>query len=104
MNNATNLIEIPLSLWREDDVYVSFTPALDLSTCGDTKEEAIRNMDEAAELFFETAEERDCLQELLESFGWKLVENDNWVPPSTPLPDGLSLKVHVPVPTPVFNH
>ncbi len=85
-------------------MYVSFTPALDLSTCGDTKDEAIQNMDEAAKLFFETAEERDCLQELLESFGWKWVENDGWIPPSVPLPNGLSLKVNVPVPTSVFSH
>ena len=65
-------IRIPLSIWKEGDVYVSFTPALDLSSCGDTRDEAIRNMDEAARFFFQTAEERNCLQELLESYGWEL--------------------------------
>jgi len=97
-NNEVMPVCIPLSLWKEGDVYVSFTPALDLSTCGDTRDEAIRNMDEAARLFFQTAEERDCLQELLESYGWQLSEDERWVPPSVPLPDGLSLNVDVPVP------
>lgn len=91
-------IRIPLSLWKEGDVYVSFTPALDLSSCGNTRDEAIRNMNEATRLFFQTAEERDCLQELLESYGWELTEHERWMPPSTPLPDGLSLNVEVPVP------
>jgi predicted RNase H-like HicB family nuclease len=91
-------VRIPLSLWKEGDVYVSFTPALDLSTCGDTRDEAIRNMDEAAKLFFQTAEERNCLPELLESYGWELSEDECWVPPSVPLPDGLGLNVNVPVP------
>ena len=95
------MIRIPLSLWKEGDVYVSFTPALDLSTCGDTRDEAIRNINEAARLFFQTAEERNCLQELLESYGWELTENERWRPPSAPLSDGLSLNVDVPVPVAV---
>ena len=102
-NNEMMPIRIPLSLWKEGDVYVSFTPALDLSTCGDTRDEAIRNMDEAARLFFQTAEERDCLQELLESYGWQLSEDERWIPPSVPLADGLSLNVDVPVPF-LLNH
>ena len=94
-------IRIPLSLWKEGDVYVSFTPALDLSTCGDSRDEAIHNRNEAARLFFQTAVERDCLQELLESYGWQLTENERWLPPRTPLPHGLSLNVDVPVPVAV---
>ena len=94
-------IRIPLSLWKEGDVYVSFTPALDLSTCGNTRDEAVRNMNEAANLFVQTAMERDCLLELLESYGWELAENERWLPPSEPLPDGLSLNVNIPVPVAV---
>ena len=94
-------IRVPLLLWKEGDAYVSFTPALDLSTCGNTRDEAVRNMNEAAQLFFQTAEERNCLQELLESYGWELTDDERWLPPSVPLPDGLSLTVDVPVPVAV---
>jgi len=99
IENSIMPIRVPLSLWKEGDVYVSFTPALDLSSCGDTRDEAIRNIDEAARLFFQTAEERDCLQELLESYGWELADDERWVPPSVPLPDGLCLNVNVPMPS-----
>ncbi|GHT14235.1 hypothetical protein FACS1894170_11050 [Planctomycetales bacterium] len=93
-----NTIQIPLSLWKEGNVYVSFTPALDLSSCGDTKDDALKNISEAAALFFQTAEERDCLQELLEDFGWTLSDVGQWIAPSELLTDELYLDVNVPLP------
>jgi len=41
---------------REGDGYVSHCPELDIASQGDTIEEARRNLIEAAELFFETAD------------------------------------------------
>lgn len=44
---------IPLCFMREKDSFIAFTPALDLSTCGRTFEEAKKNFAEALEIFFE---------------------------------------------------
>lgn len=40
---------------RESDGYVSLCPELDIASQGDTIEEARQNLQEALELFFETA-------------------------------------------------
>lgn len=41
---------------RDEDVYVALCPELDIASQGDTVEEARRNLIEAVELFFETAD------------------------------------------------
>lgn len=40
---------------REGDGYVSFCPEIDVASQGDTVQEALHNLREAVELFFETA-------------------------------------------------
>ncbi len=51
---------------REGDGYVSLCPELDLASQGSTIEEARRNLVEAIELFFETADPSE-IQERLSS-------------------------------------
>ena len=41
---------------REDDVYVALCPELDIASQGDTVEAARKNLIEALELFFESAD------------------------------------------------
>ena len=53
-------------IWKEGDVYVSYCPQLDVSSCGDTVEEARRMLKEAVSLFIEGAEELGTLQEILD--------------------------------------
>ena len=49
MHQVTAVIE------REGDGYVALCPELDIASQGDTVEQARRNLQEALELFFETA-------------------------------------------------
>jgi len=42
-------------LRREEDLYVAFTPDLDIASQGATREEALRNLQEAVSLFLECA-------------------------------------------------
>ena len=44
---------------REDEIYVSLCPELDIASQGSTIEEAKENLTEAVELFFETADETE---------------------------------------------
>jgi predicted RNase H-like HicB family nuclease len=60
---------IPLCFMREKDSFIAFTPALDLSTCGRTFEEAKKNFAEALEIFFEECFSMGTLKEVLESRG-----------------------------------
>ena len=56
--NFTVIIE------REDDMYVSLCPELDLASQGKSIEEARDNLKEAVELFLETASESERKQRM----------------------------------------
>jgi predicted RNase H-like HicB family nuclease len=47
---------LTVTIWREDEGYVSLCPELDIASQGDTVEEARANLQEAVDLFFETAD------------------------------------------------
>ena len=49
---------------REDDGYVALCPELDIASQGSDVEEARGNLQEALELFFETASEEEVKQRL----------------------------------------
>ena len=71
-------------IWKEGSVYVSYCPQLDVSSCGDTVEEARRMLKEAVYLFIEGAEELGTLKEILEEAGFQLEMSDTdrkWEPP-----------------------
>ncbi len=90
-------VGLPLFIWKEEDQFVAFTPALDLSTCGESQNSAISNFSEAVELFFETALERETLRELLESLGWRFEEN-SWIPSSQAIKGSRTFSAKVPLP------
>jgi predicted RNase H-like HicB family nuclease len=51
---------------REDDGYVALCPDLDIASQGESIEEARNNLQEAVELFFETASTEEVKQRLHE--------------------------------------
>lgn len=65
-------------VFREDDLYVGFCPEINISSFGETIEEAKRSLIEAVEAFVEECEAMGTLQEVLEEAGF-LKENDSWV-------------------------
>lgn len=44
-------IEFTTQIFKEGRIYVAHTPELDLSSCGGTKEKALKNLKEAVRLF-----------------------------------------------------
>jgi predicted RNase H-like HicB family nuclease len=55
---------LTVTIWREDDGYVSLCPELDIASQGDTVEEARSNLQEAVDLFFETADASEVAERL----------------------------------------
>ena len=49
---------------REDDTYVALCPELDIASQGDTVEAARKNLIEALELFFESADPTEIARRL----------------------------------------
>ncbi len=48
-------IEINNAVWKEGDYFVAQCQDIDVSSFGDSEEEALTNLQEALELYFETA-------------------------------------------------
>lgn len=60
---------LPVSIFKEGNAFVAYTPALDLSTMGETFEEAQNNFKEAVQIFFEEVIEKGTLEEVLMGYG-----------------------------------
>ena len=57
-------IELTAVIEKEDNVYISLCPDLDIASQGETPEEAKSNLIEALELFYETASENEISKRL----------------------------------------
>ena len=59
-------IQFTTQIFKEGRTFVAHTPELDVSSCGGTKEKAMRNLKEAVRLFLEEAEKMGTLERILE--------------------------------------
>lgn len=76
----TNL-EFDSIIFYEDNAYVASCPKLDVSSCGDTIEQARENLKIAVRLFLEEAEKLGTVDEILEEAGYTRSDNDEWMAP-----------------------
>jgi len=76
----TIALKLSVSFIKENEQFVAFSPALDLSTSGRNLEEAKKHFEEAVQLFFEELKERGTTKEVLMNLGWTQKDND-LVPP-----------------------
>jgi predicted RNase H-like HicB family nuclease len=75
-------VELPVAFIEEEDSVVAYTPALDLSTCGKDKKEAIKMFQEAVQIFFNDLVENGTVDEVLSGLNWvKDAEQETWIPP-----------------------
>jgi len=68
-------------VFKEGDIFVSYSPQLDLSSCGKTPVEARKMLREAVMLFIEEAEKMGTLEDILTECGYEK-DNDHWIPSS----------------------
>ena len=75
-------VELPVTFIEEGDSVVAYTAALDLSTCGKNKKEAMKMFSEAVKIFFNDLVENKTTDEVLTSLGWQKDEpRASWIPP-----------------------
>ncbi len=60
-------LNVTAIIWREDNVYVSKCPELEVASAGDTPEEALENLKEAVELYIENAKALGILNDFVAS-------------------------------------
>jgi predicted RNase H-like HicB family nuclease len=71
-------IELNIDYFKEDDAIVALCPELQVSSFGDTIEEAEKSIKEALELFFEGCETLGTVNEVLEESGFQKI-GEQWV-------------------------
>ncbi|MEO8445955.1 MAG: hypothetical protein ABI528_00590 [bacterium] len=85
-------VEIEVYILKEGDYFVSYCPALELSSFDDTEEGAIAAFEEVLEIFLEETERKRTLEQELLKFGWSLVQKPEprYTPPVSNHFDGVS--------------
>ena len=63
-------IQFTTQIFKEGRTFVAHTPELDVSSCGGTKQKALKNLKEAVRLFLEEAETMGTLGQILEEAGF----------------------------------
>ncbi len=70
-------ISLKIEIFKEGDVYVALSPELNVSSFGDTIEDAKKSFKEAVEAFIEECQETGTLEDVLEESGFLKI-NDSW--------------------------
>ena len=60
-----------IEIFQEDDVYVALAPDVNVSSFGETSEEAQASIKEALEAFFEECDHMGTLHDILEECGFE---------------------------------
>ena len=63
-------LEFTNQIFKEGKTYVAYSPELDVSSCGQTVDEARKNLKEALLGFLESAHDRGTLEEILAEAGY----------------------------------
>jgi predicted RNase H-like HicB family nuclease len=64
-------IDFTAHVWKEGPTFVSYTPELDVSSCGDSVAEARARLREAVSLFLEECSRRGTLEAILAESGFE---------------------------------
>jgi predicted RNase H-like HicB family nuclease len=70
-------ISVKIEIFKEGDVYSALAPELNISSFGDTPEDAKNSVYEAIEAFVEECLEMGTLEEILEESGFSKL-TDSW--------------------------
>jgi len=76
-------VALNVTFYREGNKFIAHSPALDLSTCGDTQDQAKRRFEEMLQLFLEETDKMGTLEDVLLGCGWKKAGHPlkYWQPP-----------------------
>lgn len=75
MDKSRFQFSLPVAILKEGDAFIAYTPALDISTAGDTLEEAKKRFKEAVGIFFEEISEAGTVDDVLIELGWQKIDN-----------------------------
>ncbi len=74
-----DLLNIKVEVFEEDDLYVALCPSLNVSSFGESVDEAKKSLVEAVKIFIDECSEMGTLNEVLEESGFTR-KDQNWFP------------------------
>ena len=74
-------IDYDMIIFKEDETYVAYCPELDVSSCGNSVEDARVMLKTAVRLFLEEAEKMGTIEEILDEARYKKDASGRWIPP-----------------------
>ena len=76
-------VSLNVVFYREGHTFIAYSPALDLSSCGDTQEQAKTRFEEILQMFLEETKKMGTLEDVLLDCGWRKVghRQKSWQPP-----------------------
>ena len=74
-------IEFDTIIFKEGKTFIAYSPKLDISSCGNSIEEARKNLKTAVRLFLEEAEKMGTLEEILREAGYEKTDGSHWMRP-----------------------
>jgi predicted RNase H-like HicB family nuclease len=83
-------LPLKIEIFKEGDVFVAVSPELNVSSFGDTVEEARGSLREAVDAFIEECREMGTLDEVLEEAGFSRTD-ERWEPRKPIFEDNLSI-------------
>lgn len=81
------LVDIEVVLFKEGEFNVAYCPALELSSYGDSEDDAKTAFEDALNIFLEEASKKGTLEKYLLSMGWGLRQKPKamYIPPTPSL-------------------
>jgi predicted RNase H-like HicB family nuclease len=79
VNDMTERIVYRAEFFKEGDLYVGLAPELNVSSFGETLEDARQSLQEAVEAFAETCQAMGTFEEVMEESGFTK-KGDSWLP------------------------
>ena len=80
MEKVNIVLKIPISILKEGNRFVAYTPVLDLSTSGRSIKSVKKHFSEIVEIFFDELLKKGTMDDVLTDFGWKKIKKQ-WTPP-----------------------
>jgi predicted RNase H-like HicB family nuclease len=74
-------IEFDGIIFKEGETFIAYSPKLDVSSCGNTIDEARKNLKTVVRLFLEEAEKMGTLEDILKESGHKKTDVNRWMTP-----------------------
>ena len=83
MKKAVGYIAVEIVVTKEGNQYSSWCPELDIASCGNSPEEAVKNLGDALELYLDTLEQEGERKQIFKERGLRIVSVDEPVIPTS---------------------